>query len=259
MKYKKIMKGLKRYQKMQYTDNLNQYNLQPPTQSCYLDGRYFNKVFERYPGLVKEPLNIVIVRDKRTGEMRYENYMTQTEINNNYPGLLRVIINTPEGRHSSLVIIDYKDAKIYRFDPYGRKSPYFEQVNTIIERYLDLYIDFDMYVVENPVYDQKNPKCVSGGFCVAYVIKYAYDYLNGRQFDPTEILRFAGMIENMYGPLSEEGKDVEFGLFGNQNPNQGRNVVVGALGGGLLGGLLTGTGGGALVGGLGGGLIGGII
>ena len=194
--------------------------------------------------------------------MRYEDYMAPAHINNAYPGLLRVIINTPEGRHSSLVIIDYQNAKLYRFDPYGRLSPYFEQVNTMIEKYLDLYIDFDMYIIDNPVYDQKNPTCVSngipGGFCVAYVIKYAYDYLNGRQYDPTEILRFTEMIENMYGPLPVEGKDIEYGLFGNDNPNQGRNVAIGAIGGLAIGGLLGGPGG-ALVGGVGGGLIGGII
>lgn len=257
------MKDCKRIQKMAYTDNLYNYKSQQPTQSCYLDGRYFNKVFAKYPGLVREPLNIVIVRDKRTGEVRYHDHMNQTAINNNFPGLMRVIINTPEGRHSSLVIVDYKDARIYRFDPYGRFSPYFEQVNTIIERYLDLYIDFDMYVIDNPVYEQKNPTCVAkgvpSGFCVAYVIKYAYDYLNGRQFDPSGIMQFAGTVEKMYGPLPEEGKDVEYGLFGNPNPDQGRNVAVGALGGALVGGLLTGSPGGVLAGGLGGGLIGGII
>ncbi|GAG88237.1 unnamed protein product, partial [marine sediment metagenome] len=179
------------------------------------------------------------------------------------PGLLRVIIHTPEGRHSSLVIIDYAGAKIYRFDPCGRSSPYFEQVNTIIERYLDLYIDFDMYVIDNPVYDMKNPACVAKGiptgFCMAYVIKYVYDYLNARSYDPTEILRFSKAVEYNYGPLPDEGKDVEYGLFGNTNPSQGRNVVVGILGGALLGGLLTGSPAGAVVGGAGGGLIGGII
>ena len=246
-----------------YTDNLDNYRSYTDTRSCYLDGRYFNKVFNNYPGLIREPLNIIIVRDKRSGEMRYEDYMSHADINNKYTGLLRVIINTPEGRHSSLIIIDYKNANIYRFDPYGRKSPYFEQVNGIIERYLDLYIDFTMYIIKNPIYDQKNPVCVAngtpGGFCVSYVIKYTYDYLNNRAYDPSDILKFSSMIEHMYGPLSEEGKDVEFGLFGKNNPNQGRNVAVGALGGLILGGLLTGSPGGILIGGIGGGLIGGII
>jgi len=53
---------------MQHTDNLDNYKLYPNTESCYLDGRYFNKVFARYPGLIREPLNIIIVQDKRTGE-----------------------------------------------------------------------------------------------------------------------------------------------------------------------------------------------
>ncbi len=249
---------------MSYTDNLDNYKLYPDTASCYLDGRYFNKAFNKYLGLIQEPLHIFITRDKKTGELRYEEYMRETAINNKYPGLLRVIINTPEGRHSSLVIIDYAGAKIFRFDPYGRLSPYFNQVNTIIERYMDRYIDFDMYVIDNPPYgqkyDEKNPTCevagTPGGFCVAYVIKYAYDYLNHRDYDPSEILKFVSAVERTYGVLPEEGKDVEYGLFGNPNPNQGRNVGIGILGGSLLGGVLTGSPAGILVGAGIGGLIG---
>ena len=240
---------------MQYTDNLDDYIYHSDTNSCYLDGRYFNKVLYKYPGLIKEPLNIYIYKDKNTDELRYDNYMKSTELDNNYPGLLRVILNTPESRHCSLLIIDYDNEKIYRFDPFGRKSPYFDLVNQIIENYLNMYLDFELLVIENPVYDEKNPKCDkdNGGFCVAYVIKYAYDFLNRKKFNSNEILKFASMIENTYGPLPNLGKDVEYGMFDNK---QGRNTLVGGLGGALLGGAITGSVGGALLGGLGGGLIG---
>lgn len=249
---------------MNYTDNLDDYKSYPQTNSCYLDGRYFNKVFSNYPGLISEPLHIFISLNKENGTMKYENYMKEVDIDNNYPGLLRVIINTPESRHSSLVIIDYQNAKLFRFDPLGRKSPYFDSVNTIIEKYMDMYIDFDMVIIDAPVSEEKNPTCLEKGertgFCLAFVIKYAYDWLNGRPYDPSEIRRFALAVESKYGPLPEKGKDAEYGLFGgSNNPNQGRNVAVGALGGALLGGVLTGGAGGALVGGLGGGLIGGMI
>lgn len=252
---------------MAYTDNLDQYKTHPNTRSCYLDGRYFNKVFANYPGLIREPLNILISRNKRTGELRYDNYMKETYINNNYPGLLRVIINTPEGRHSNLIVIDYAGSNLYRFDPYGQTSPYFDHVNHVIEEYLDRFLDFEMYTIDNPIYDEKNPTCVSngkpGGFCVAYVIKYAYDYLNGKNYDPSDILKFAGMIETKYGPLSEIGKDVEYGLFdgpdGSNNPNQGRNVAGGMILGGVAGAALTGSPVGFLGGLAAGGLIGSAI
>jgi hypothetical protein len=228
---------------MSYTDNLDQYKSYPPTTSCYLDGRYFNKVFARYPGLITSPLNVYVVRDRMSGDLSYRTHMNEAHINNAYPGLLRVIINTPEGRHSSLLIIDYRNAKIFRFDPYGRNSPYFDQVNAVIEKYLDTFLNFQLYIIDDMVPQVYNPRCDVSGYCLAFVIKYAYDYLNRRPFDGSEIMRFSNLVEQMYGPLPVEGKDVEYGLFGNDNPNQGRNMVIGSVGGLALGGLLAGPGG----------------
>ena len=246
-----------------YTDNLDNYKSYPPTKSCYLDGRYFNKVFDKYPGLIREPLNITIMRDQETGQIRYTDQMKQTLINNQYPGLLRVVINTPESRHSNLVIIDYQGAKLYRYEPNGTSSPYYNEINRIIEQYMVMYIDFDMYNIDAPAMNQKNPACIEkgikNGFCVAYVIKYGYDYLNGRQYDPSDILRFSSIIEHVYGPLPHENVDIEYGFLTGGSGFSGRNVLIGALGGAAIGGLITGSATGALIGGLGGGLIGGII
>lgn len=249
---------------MQTNDNLNNYKLYPDTNSCYLDGRYFNKVLESYPGLITEPLNIIINKNQETNY-----YMKSTELDNRYPGLLRVIINTPKGRHSNLLIIDYKNSKVFRFDPNGQNSPYFNQVNTIIQQYLGLYLDFELFIIDPTIsLTTTNTSCNNNtnnntnnksGFCVAYVIKYAYDYLQGRDFDPSHILKFTQAVETIYGPLPQKGKDIEYGIFGNDNPDQGRNIAIGAIGGALIGGVLTGGLGGAVVGGAGGGLIGGLI
>ena len=38
--------------------NLYDYKRYPNTQNCYLDGRYFNLVFENFPGLNDDPLYI---------------------------------------------------------------------------------------------------------------------------------------------------------------------------------------------------------
>ena len=244
---------------MQYTDNLDNYESYLDTQSCYLDGRYFNMVFHKYPGLVGQPLQIRLFQD-HNGVWKYEDMMKETPINNNYPGLVRVVTTTPTSKHASLLIIDYKNANIYRFDPYGRSSPDFDIVNKIIEEYFDKYIDFDLKIIENQPYEMKNPFClgrgVKGGFCTAYVIKYGYDYLNGRLFDPSHILKFSSAVEHKYGKLPETGKEVAYGLFSG---GSGRNAIVGVLGGAALGGLLTGSPGGILIGGIGGGLIGSMI
>lgn len=231
---------------MEYTDDLDNYKSLSPTESCYLDGRYFNKVFHKYPGLIKEPLTITL---KETDEgIEDVVFMRPTDINNKYIGLLRVIIQDGKTRHSNLVIIDYLGQKIYRFEPLGLNSPYFNEIGQLIEDYLDQYIDFDMEVIDVNKLDEKNPDCDKGGFCLAYVTKFAYDYLNGRVYDPSDIRRFAQLVEQKYGLLPEAGKDVEYGILdGNVST---RNVLITGLGGAILGGALGGTAQSALIGGV---------
>jgi hypothetical protein len=247
-----------------HTDvNLHNYKYYPKTSSCYLDGRYFNKVFSKYPGLISKPLHITILHNN--GRNEYTNQMKQSMINTQYPGLLRVIINTPGHRHSNLLILDYSDHKAYRYDPHGTSSPYYQEINQIIKKYLNIYFSFDVVDVDVPVNDIGNPICTSNGtkngFCVAYVIKFAHDWLNQIQYKADDILRFAGAVEYLYGKLPEDKPDVEYGLFGS--PNDGRlnpqGALIGGLGGAAIVGLLTGSGTEMLIGGLGGGLLGGMI
>ena len=237
---------------MSYTDDLDNYKSYPTTDSCYLDGRYFNLVFRNYPGLITEPLYIWIWKDDNTIKM--DSALGRTDIDNRYPGLLRVIIETPEGRHSNLLIISYKEKRIFRYEPFGRSYPYFEEVNNIIQKHLRRFLDFQLFIIDEPAHQRKNPLCeaegLEGGFCTAYIIKYAYDYLNDRKFDQSEILRFASLVESMYEPLPEKGKDIEYG------PNdQGRNALLGGLGGAAIGSVVAGPAG-LLLGGLAGGAIG---
>lgn len=244
-----------------YTDvNLQNYKYYPPTKSCYLDGRYFNKVFEKYPGLISKPLNISVVVNP-DNKIEYTNHMKQGIINDQYPGLLRVIINAKGSRHSNLLILDYSHKKIYRYDPNGTSSPYYHHINQIIKNYLGMYFDFDIIDINEPVSDPGNQICreqgIKNGFCVAYVIKFAHDWLNQKKYDPSDILQFAGTVEYLYGPLSKEKVDIEYGLFGSSDngPNK-QGALVGAGVGALAGGLLIGGGAGVMGGLLAGGLIG---
>ena len=237
-----------------HTLDLDDYVNYPITRSCYLDGRYFNKVFANYPGLVTEPLEINIYGNEKAP--KYTVKMSSAKINNRYPGLLRVIITTPSSRHSNLLILDYDNQKIYRYEPLGTSAPYYREVNKIVEQYMDQYMDFTLYNLDFGVNNAKNPNCMAKdhGFCVAYVIKFGYDYLRNRQFNPDNILKFASRVENTYGLLSGE-KDEEYGFL--DDPKK-RNTLGGGILGGLVGGAVGG-GTGALVGAVGGAILGNVL
>lgn len=230
---------------------LNDWRTEEPTESCYLDGKYFYKVLKEYPGTFEHPL---IIRKDRRG--KYYVHMKESLVDTSLPGLLRLVIQTPESRHSNLLILDYDNAKVYRFEPTTNPD---EKINTIVEEYLNMFVDIELEMIDinlDEILDEKNPKCEKSGFCVAYIILYAQAYLNGTTFNPLDIRRFAKRIEKVYGPIPLNESEIEYGLFTGDNTNTGRNALIGGLGGAALGGLLTGSGagvlGGAALGGLGG-------
>lgn len=235
-----------------YTENLDGWENEDNTKSCYLDSRYFYKCLLRYPGTIVNPLNI------RIGKKGHNIFMKDSKINTEYANLLRLTIKTPDSRHSNLLILDFQNNKVYRFEPLGRSAPYYDKVNEMIEDYLNMFFDFDLEIIniDENVIDEKNPSCEKSGFCIAYIILYSYAFLNGKEYNPENIRKFARKIEKTYGSLPEEFTEPEYG-FGD-NPNQGRNTLIGGLGGLAIGGLVGG-GTGALVGGLGGGLIGSLV
>ena len=247
---------------MSHTKILDNYLNLKDTTSCYLDGRYFSKVFQNYPGLISQPLTINIRYSNRDKDVKYHIDMKESSINTKYPGLVRLIIKTPNSRHSNLLILDYENEKVYRFEPLGTDAPYFDQVNKIVQEYLSYFFDFDLEVIDidlNLYLDEKNMSCArrgeKTGFCTAYIILYAYAYLHGKEFDPSYIKKFATKIEETYGKLPSEGAEQDMGIFGDGKADP-KKVVGGDAIGGLAGGLLVGGGAGILGGALGGGLIG---
>lgn len=237
---------------MSYTENLENFENLRETDNCYLDGRYFNKVFIRYPGLLANPLVIKITETKRKDVKSYRHYihMKETNIDTAMPGLLKLVIETPKTKHCNLLILDYENRNIYRFEPLGKKAPFYEDVNSIVEDYLNIYFgDMNLQLIDLDlgIMDQKNPRCQVSGFCNAYVIYYAYCYLNGKDFyEDINIRKFATLIEKTYGTLPKEGAEIEYGLFGNPNPDQNRNMAIGGLAGLGIGGLVGGVPGAAL-------------
>jgi len=263
---------------MEYTENLDRYEKLNNTESCYLDGRYFNKVFIRYPGLLAEPLYITIretkikTPSKEEKSLKYYVSMKESNINTNYTGILRLVIQTSKTKHSNLLILDYTNGKVYRFEPLGENAPYYEEVNNIITQYLGIFFDVDLEVIDIEIDEilneknEKNPNCKKSGFCVAYIILYAYVFLNQKDFDPTDILKFARLVEETYGSLPREYPEIEYGYHdrdhnhrqGNDDGRTGKLLAGGTIGG-LVGGLAFGSPIGIVAGGLGGLAIGSAI
>jgi hypothetical protein len=215
------------------------------TGSCYLDGFYFNKIFANYPGLIREPLRVSL--RSNDGEIKFKAEMKNAAIDLDTIGIQRVIIDMPKSKHSNLLIIDFQSSTAFRFDPLGHHK-YDGFINAALMQYLALYMpQISLHTISNPAYTETNDKCTHSGFCMAYVTKYAYDYINDREFDPTEIKKWVRCVEELYGPLPPtQTPDVEYGLF---DSSSGQGALIGGLGGAVVGGAVGG-GSGALLGGL---------
>lgn len=233
----------------------------PVSDSCYLDGRYFNLVLSDYPGLIPEPLVLVFTEsvhgNKRTFNQSMS-FQSDFTVDKKQPGLLRVIIVTPTSRHSNLVILDYKSAQAYRFEPLGQAGTYYLEINRAIKNFLNP-LELTLNVIEvvgEPLYEV-HPDCEKSGYCNAYNLLYAQSFINGTNFDPSNIREYVYQIEHEYQLPRFGEPEVEYGPYDGQ-PGQPQNILGGALVGGLAGGLLLGAPG-ALVGGLGGAAIGSTI
>lgn len=269
---------------------IKNYKEYDPSENCFLDGRYFNKVLSGYPGLVSKPLVVHIkTGDKDKTELdgyEWERPFTidadQTPIplrlKDDDPELIRVIIeaertdpnhkhkdpNKPKKtRHSNLIIIDSHDKKIMRFEPL-MSHKYKNILNEFLERFFLRYLP-DYKYMEIDLHpqsidkDDDNIECKNKGMCVAYVTKLAV--LVALDMDPMfpvdvedaedDIKKFAAAIEDQFGPLTEGVPDIEYGL----TRRQGRTAT-GAAVGAVVGGLALGTFGGALLGAAAGGAVG---
>jgi len=276
-----------------FLPNLDDYRNYQPTKSCYLDGRYFNLVFGDYPGLIREPLVINLSSDDLDDPsgIRYTTQMKNVKISRTeYPGLLHVIIQTPNNRHANLIILRYQEGKAFWFDPYsiipknvkadfGRDFRLTEVLRRIIKEYLNLYFKIKLVADLNNtkdytddynkrsmlgaqasqglpsdilrIIDEQNDRelteidlenhnlinsnykiwrnitgnpcdanvegCSISGYCVAYCIKYAYDFLKHNKYSFINIRKFASKIESMYGKLLPDGEPPEYGWYGNMD------------------------------------------
>lgn len=184
------------------------YHLYEPSDRCWLNGNYFNPVFNEYNGLITEPLIVELTPEGNlvTGPKDFN-------IPENVFGLLRVKIRIIKSqkdsimRHSNLIILDQKTKEVLRFEPL-LEHLYYNKINEELEKYFKRFLPEYKYVEINnhpQIYDET---CPNKGMCVAYVIKAALMfamntvYLEEEEMSTEESLddikRFAAAVEDIF-------------------------------------------------------------
>ena len=200
---------------------LEKYKNESDSNSCYLDGRYFNLVFQDYPGLIIHPL-FIDINDKITVQM------IDTTFNIKYTNLLRVIITTKEIRHALLVIINHMDKIVFIYDPDVHQNLELhtlvvDEIKTFLSHKLTYHKKYDeltsnqhLYyqykdIITSPIYTNQHD-CTKYGLCNALVIKYAYNVLNDKHLTKNDVLyikKFMNAIEKHF-KLPAGKPDIEY-------------------------------------------------
>jgi len=234
----------------------------PETDSCYLDGRYFNIVLGRmYEGVVRKPLKVKITRGL-DGSFEYASVsMKHSVIREDTPNIIRVIIEATKIRHSALLIVNIKERNVWFWNPksYHGESELDKLIVDRIRNYISHSLGrINFIVVDHPVPVVNSPQgCSVSGYCNAFVIKYASDWIEGKKIDLSHIRRYTYMIESHYKNYLTGEPDVEYdalkGALIGGGIGLGVGVLAGAVGG--PGGMLLG----GTIGGLTGAAIGGAV
>lgn len=237
-----------------YNNLHDTYMQYPESEKCYLDGRYFNAVFNGYPGLCKEPLHFRI--SKINDEYINDIWMHRCTIENiNSILLIRVIVDMDDIlHHSSLLIIEPPVRGVRRAclfnTSHSSNSKWTELLASEVFNYLSPSIpNMAIYPYHLQV-EQLPSSCQVSGWCNAFIIAYAVAALTGKSYDPANIRRYASMIERHYPLCPHTEPEVQYG---------DQDALAGAAVGGIAGGLLTRSVGGFALGALGGYAIGSLL
>ena len=216
-----------------------------PSQSCYLDGRYFNIVLQDYPGLIENPLYIHFATETH---VQMAASLTLTE----HPALLRVIVTAPNIRHCMLVILDHPNKQALIYDPdIHNPDLHIAAIKNIIA-YLQEFLDYEYIEIETTdVAEEDLPHCDKSGVCNALVLLYAYKWINDKPFTASDILnvrKFMTAVEKNY-VLPNGVPDIE---YDSRSDKQLVGTLAGAGIGAGIGAATGGVGGALLLGGVGG-------
>ena len=217
---------------MDKRDLLLNYNQYSPSKSCYLDGRYFNLVFQDYPGLIETPLYIHIDE----GELNIMLPYMKIDSSADYFGLLRVVVTTPNIRHSLVVIFDHENQKAYIYNPDVHHPEFNDLLVDGITAYLSKFLDYEYFSTAEFKYVEKEQlKCEKNGVCNALTIMYALFFIEGLEYTNRAVndaRKFMTAVETNYD-LPEGKPDVEY-----LSSEQALGIGLGTLGGAALGSTL---------------------
>jgi hypothetical protein len=182
----------------------------------FLDGRYFNLALRSYPGVVQTPLKIKFKSNIDTGLVKVRAKLSPKFLERDFVNIIRVVIVAPEVRHSALLLIDLRSNVAIFWNPktnYQNSSFEIQIINTLRE-YLSIYGDINLRIHEQIV---PQSKYLNGGYCNAYVIQFALEYLQGKkfgEFELADIEDFALLIEQKYKGYLTGHPDVEYIIGG---------------------------------------------
>lgn len=202
-----------------------------PSTSRHFDCRYFNLFFEKYCGLVSEPLNVYIDIAMETNinstnnEITVGAKMSKESMHNSDVNIIRIMVETNvtdvissvvmqkiSSRHSNSALINHGNHRIYWFQP--REFIYQKYVQRILLKYFEDYLPDYMLVPLNQIpKEMMDPSCHISGFGLAYIVKYLYDVLRGREPYYEELRRFVARIEQEYESLDSDDSGIEHGIF----------------------------------------------
>ena len=187
------------------------YRQYPRSKACYLDGRYFNIVFDDYPGLIRNPLYIKIDED---GELDMDLPQSRIVPSKDYFGLLRVVVTSKTMRHSLIVVFDYEHERAYIYNPDVHHPELNDLLMDNIISFLSGILDYEYFEIPEIEYIEKDTlKCTMHGVCNALVIFYALYFIKGLEFtdrNVQEARRFMSAVEANYDLPSTGEPDIEF-------------------------------------------------
>ena len=205
--------------------HLSDYEEYEATDSCYLDGRYFNLVLGEFEGVSVTPLQVTIKHEVKTATWA-------GIIHPRVPNFIRVVVETETIRHAALLVIDFPAKRVVFWNPVAaRETANDDNLVSIIKSLLKKLMEnvgrFRLHCSNYDVVPEAStPKCPMKGHCNAYVIKYVLDCLDGVDYNGSDILKFSAAIEDKYKHLLTG--DVEQEYFWG-------------LGAGLIGGAIIGS------------------
>ena len=230
--------------------NILDYKSYPETKSCYLDGRYFNLVLtDLFPQLRKQihhPMTVSITSDEKNISANVS--MPYTELRNDI-NIIRVIIETKFMRHSSLLLINPTEERVWMWDALTEENINDEGIKTIrelvqegIKNYLkdNFEKDLSFEYGYQEVLKVEPEGCPEGGvgYCNAYVLKRTLDWILEKETDLSSILNFVSAVEDNYRDKLIGSPDVEYYYRGR---GFGGGFGGAGLGLGLLGGVALGA------------------